>query len=697
MPIFPVYFARAFVYDASMRFLWLSLASFPTLLAASLLTSDTVFDWRTPGSPQISPDGRRVVYTLETADRFADTFHSNLWIASTDGKDNRPLTSGKWKDLLPRWSPDGSKLAYLSTRAGKPQIFIRWMDTGAEAKITDLENSPSALSWSPDGEWLAFLARVPAKPGWAIPPIKAPAGATWAEAPVVETRLKWRADGIGGIGQRPLGFAHVFVVPVTGGAPRQVTGGDFDHGGEPAWTPDGKSLLVHAARRADADTTLYGEDIWRFPLDGSAPVQLTRIDGLETNPIVSPDGRYIAFTGFADKGNSSHNTNLYVMNADGTGLRQLGKELDRSYGTPVWEANSRNLLAIVEDSGRSHLYRVPLDAPPVPLTRGNGRYATAYASAEAFTVAANGQVAISYSSPNEPKDIVTFQPGAAPRKLTAANAGLMAARAIGKVEEVNWKSFDGKPMQGWLIYPPGFDAAKKYPLILDIHGGPHAMYGVEFNHQMQIFAARGFVVFYSNPRGSTGYGEQFGNMIHGNYPGDDFTDLMTGVDAVIAKGFIDPKKLCVTGGSGGGLLTAWTVTQTGRFAAAVSQYPVTNWITQTGSSDIGLVMIRWMKAAPWENPQQYIAHSPVFFANKVTTPTMVLTGEEDWRTPMGQSEEFYFALKARKVDSVLVRVPKEPHGIRGAYPSHRVAKIEHILGWMETYTKAPAASGVSGQ
>lgn len=205
---------------SEMRSLSLLLASLPALLAAPPLTSDSLFDWRTPASPQIAPNGRHVVYTLETPDRFADTFHSNLWIASTDGKDHRPLTNGKWKDLLPRWSPDGSKLAYLSTRAGKPQIFVRWMDTGAEAKITDLENAPSALTWSPDGEWLAFLSRVPAKPAWTINMPKAPTGATWAEPPVVETRLKWRADGIGGIGQRPLGFAHVFVVPVTGGAPR---------------------------------------------------------------------------------------------------------------------------------------------------------------------------------------------------------------------------------------------------------------------------------------------------------------------------------------------------------------------------------------------------------------------------------------------------------------------------------------------
>ncbi|MEO6758624.1 MAG: DPP IV N-terminal domain-containing protein, partial [Saprospiraceae bacterium] len=500
-----------------MRLLALCLSVVVQAAASPALTSESLFAWRTPSNPQISPDGKRVVYVLETADRFADAFHSTLWIVSTDGKDHRPLSSGKWKDSLPRWSPDGSKLAYLSTRAGKPQIFVRWMDTGAEARITDLENSPAVLSWSPDGEWLAFLARVPGKPGWSITMPKAPTGATWADPPVVETRLKWRADGVGGIGQRPLGFAHLFVVPVTGGTPRQLSDGDYDHGGDPSWMPDGKSIVVHGARREDADAVLYGDDIWRFSLDGGKPVQLTKVAGTETNPLVSPDGKYIAFTGFPDKGFSSHNTNLYVMNADGTGLRQLAAGLDRSVSAPQWEAGSRGLLAIVEDSGKSHFYRVPVDGSAVAVTAGNGRYATAYASAEAFSLSKGGRVAVSYSSPNEPKDIVTFAVGGAMTRLTETNKGLMAGRAIGKVEEIVWKSFDGRAMQGWLIYPPGFDAARKYPLILDIHGGPHAMYGVEFNQQMQIFAARGFVVFYANPRGSTGYGEEFGNVIHGNY------------------------------------------------------------------------------------------------------------------------------------------------------------------------------------
>jgi dipeptidyl aminopeptidase/acylaminoacyl peptidase len=294
------------------------------------------------------------------------------------------------------------------------------------------------------------------------------------------------------------------------------------------------------------------------------------------------------------------------------------------------------------------------------------------------------------STASEPADVVAFPVDrpADMRRLTAVNEALLAQREIAPVEEISYPSFDGKPIQGWMVKPARFDASKKYPLILDIHGGPHAMYGLEFSHQMQCYAARGYVVLYTNPRGSSGYGEQFGNVIHLNYPGDDYQDLMRGVDFAISKGYVDPQRLAVTGGSGGGLLTAWIVGHTDRFAAAVSQYPVVNWISQAGTADLGYMFADlWMKAMPWENPEQYIKHSPIFFAQNFKTPTMVITGEADVRTPMGQSEELYFALKARKVEAALVRIPDEPHGIRGAHPSHRIAKIEHVLTWIDRFTK----------
>ena len=669
-----------------MRFLLLLLVALPGF-SSELLGPDTIWDWRTAGSPRISPDGTRIVYQLEWADKMADAFHTNLWIVAANGKNNRPLTQGKHRDTAAVWSPDGKRLAYISTKSGRPQIVVRWMDSSEEAQITNLESAMSDLAWSPDSKWIAYFSRVGVKPKWTVKSTPPPSGAKWTEGPSVVTKLRWRSDGIGGAGLLPESISHLFVIAADGGAPRQITTGDYAHSGPAAWTPDAKTIVLSAARRDDADGILYPEDLYAIDVASGNARRILDRKGPEGEPAVSPDGKWIVFLGFEDRGQANHSNRLWVIGIDGKGLKLLGGSIDNNYHSPVWKLDGTGVYVVIESKGQSHLHYASLNGNIEPLTSGNLRFATSYGPSDRITMANNGDVAITSSSPDHPKDVyaIALASGAKPRQLTNTNEGLLAARKMGRTEDLNWKSTDGKPMQGWIILPPDFDAAKKYPLILDIHGGPHMMYGVEFQHQMQMFASRGFVVLYTNPRGSTGYGEEFGNMIHTKYPGDDYHDLMTGVDAVLAKGYVDPKRLYVTGGSGGGLLTAWIVTQTDRFAAAVSQYPVTNWFTQAGSADIGLLMTRWMNAMPWENPQQYISRSPVFFANKVKTPTMILTGEEDWRTPIAQSEEFYFALKVRGVDTVLVRFPKEPHGIRGAFPSHRILKVEHILGWFDKH------------
>lgn len=669
-----------------MRFLLLLLVALPGF-SSELLGPDTLWDWRTAGSPRISPDGTRIVYQLEWADKMADAFHTNLWIVAADGKNNRPLTQGKHRDSAAVWSPDGKRLAYISTKSGRPQIVVRWMDSSEEAQITNLESAMSDLAWSPDSKWIAYFSRVGVKPKWTVKATPPPSGAKWTEGPSVVTKLRWRSDGIGGAGLLPESISHLFVIAADGGAPRQITTGDYAHSGPAAWTPDAKTIVLSAARRDDADGILYPEDLYAIDVASGNARRILDRKGPEGEPAVSPDGKWIVFLGFEDRGQANHSNRLWVIGIDGKGLKLLGGSIDNNYHSPVWKLDGTGVYVVIESKGQSHLHYASLNGSIEPLTSGNLRFATSYGPSDRITMANNGNVAITGSGPDHPKDVyaIALASGAKPLQLTNTNEGLLSARKLGRTEDLNWKSIDGKPMQGWIILPPDFDAAKKYPLILDIHGGPHMMYGVEFQHQMQMFASRGFVVLYTNPRGSTGYGEEFGNMIHTKYPGDDYHDLMTGVDAVLAKGYVDPKRLYVTGGSGGGLLTAWIVTQTDRFAAAVSQYPVTNWFTQAGSADIGLLMTRWMNAMPWENPQQYISRSPVFFANKVKTPTMILTGEEDWRTPIAQSEEFYFALKVRGVDTVLVRFPKEPHGIRGAFPSHRILKVEHILGWFDKH------------
>jgi acylaminoacyl-peptidase len=657
-------------------------------------TSD-LWDLRQVSDPQIAPDGRSVIYVITRADRMNDAFHSNLWIASTDGKSQRPLTSGAFRDTSPRISPDGKRLAYLSNRSGKTQIHVRWLETGEDAPVTALEQSPSGVEWAPNGEWIAYRSRVPAKPAWSVKMPERPAGARWADPPIVVTALRWKADGAG---ITPPGYQHVFAVPAAGGKPLQITSGDFNHGGEFSWMPDSKSIVLSASRIPDADYNLEGGEIYRFSLDGQV-TQLTSRRGADANSVPSPDGKLIAFTGFDYKFQSYTVQNLYVMDADGRNVRLLSAKLDRDVRSLRWSADGRKVYFLADDRGGSHFFVAALDGTVEQLTTGPQRFGSAYAASSPFDLSPGGMVAVTRTAWHEPAEIFVF-PATEPSRrvqVTRVNESLMAQRQLGAVEPVEYASFDGRKIQGWIIKPPDFDPARKYPLLLDIHGGPHAMYGVEFNHEFQVQAARGFVVLYTNPRGSTGYGEEFGNVIHTNYPGDDYKDLMAGVDMMIGKGYIDAKRLTVTGGSGGGLLTAWIIGKTDRFAAAVSQYPVTNWITQAGTADGGYThSALWLKSMPWENTKLFLEKSPIFYAANFKTPTMVLCGEEDLRTPIAESEELYFALKARKVPSVLVRIPKEPHGIRGAFPSHRIAKMEHILGWMEKWTGTGAARAESG-
>jgi dipeptidyl aminopeptidase/acylaminoacyl peptidase len=654
------------------------------------LNTDTIWEIRSVGDPQITRDGKSVIYVLGFNDKMSDQKLSNLWTVSSDGKDNRPLTTGAFRDSSPRISPDGTRIAYLSNRSGKVQIHVRWLDGSQEAQVTDLQQAPGNIEWSPDGKWIGYTARVPSKPDWSVRLPEKPNGAKWADPPIVITKLRWTADGQGIL--QP-GYTHVFAVPASGGAPKQITNGDYNHGGGAgggfAWSFDGKSIYVATNRTPDADYLLEGGDIYAYSVEDGSVKQLTDRKGPDTDPVPGPGGKKIAYIGHDWKFQSYTVNHLYVMDADGKNSKNITASLDRDVRSPHWSWDGKTIFFLVEDHGNTQIYTAdPESGAVMPLTGGVQQLGVGGAG-EGFTLANNSMIATVRSTPNEPGDVVLL-PGhrqGAPARLTQVNESLLSQYQLSPVEEFTYDSFDGKNMQGWIIKPPNFDPSKKYAFILDIHGGPHAMDGVSFKHEFQIQAAHGYVVLYMNPRGSTGYGEEFGNIIHTHYPGDDYKDLMIGVDKMAEKGYIDPKKLCVTGGSGGGLLTAWTIGHTDRFAAAVSQYPVTNWITQAGTADGGYTHAAlWMKTLPWDDPKQFIEHSPIFFAKNFKTPTMVITGEADRRTPIAESEELYFALKAQKVPAVLVRVPDESHGIRG-HNSHYIDKIEYILAWMEKYTK----------
>jgi dipeptidyl aminopeptidase/acylaminoacyl peptidase len=646
------------------------------------LNTGTIWEMRTVTDPQISKDGKTVIYVLGWSDKMVDQRFSNLWIVSSDGKDNRPLTTGSFHDSSPRLSPDGTRLAYLSNRSGKTQIHVRWLDTAQEAQITDLEQSPSNIEWSPDGKWIGYTARVPGKNDFSIRLPEKPNGAKWQDPPIVVTQLRWTADGTGIL--QP-GHTHIFAVPATGGAPKQISSGEYNHTGV-SWSADGKWIYTATNRIPDAEYSLEGGDIYAYSVDDGSVKQLTHRKGPDTDPVPGPTGKKIAYIGHDWKFQSYTVNHLYLMDPDGGNPKNITASLDRDVRSPHWSWDGKMIYFLVQDHGSTQLYSVDVASEAVKqVTTGTQELGMG----GGFTLASNSMIATVRSTPDSPGDVVVLPATrqAPPVRLTSANESLMSQYQLGSVEEFSFDSFDGKPMQGWIIKPPDFDPSKKYPFILDIHGGPHDMYGVNFQHEYQIQAAHGYVVLYMNPRGSTGYGEEFGNIIHTHYPGDDFTDLMLGVDKMIEKGYIDPKKLCVTGGSGGGLLTAWTIGHTDRFAAAVSQYPVTDWITQAGTADGGYThSALWMKTFPWENPQQFIEHSPIFYAKNFKTPTMVITGESDRRTPIAESEELYFALKAQKVPAVLVRVPREFHGIH-VYDSHYIDKIEYIMAWMEKYTK----------
>jgi len=651
------------------------------------LTLADYLEWEEVINPQIAPDGQRIVYTRRSVDKLKDVWRSALWMVNADGSRHRYLVDGGGAV----WSPDGTRLAYVARgEPGGAQIFVRWMDAeGATTQITHLTRAPGSLAWSPDGKSLAFVMTVPSQDDWRLDLPPMPPGASWTPPPKVVTRLQYRVNGVGYTDD---GYRHIFVVPAAGGTARRLTDGDWNHGA-PEWTPDGSEILFSSLRVPDADWAYDESEVYAVTVATGAIRQLTRRNGPDDGPRVSPDGRLVAYTGFDASDDTYVAARVYVMNRDGSNPRDLMRGLDRYPRTLMWAGDSRGVYFSVAQDGRVHLYYAPVDGSgPRRLTEGDHLL-------QSTSMSPAGRVTGVRTDAREPGDVFVLdvaRPGDI-RKLTDVNGDLLAGRSLAQVEEIWYPSFDDLRIQGWIVKPPDFDPAKKYPLILAIHGGPHAMYGyggaplggiVYYWYDWQDFAADGYVVLYTNPRGSSGYGSAFGNAIKNAYPGDDYRDLMIGVDSLLGRGYVDERNLFVFGCSGGGILTAWTVGHTDRFAAASSNCPVTNWLSFVGTVDFPLSWYRNFAKLPWEDPSEHIRRSPLMYVGNVTTPTMIMVGEEDLRTPPAQGEEFYQALKLRKVPTALVRFQGEPHGFH-VKPSNYIRSQAYMRSWFERHKRGP--------
>lgn len=642
-----------------------------------VLDKETFLEMESVGNPEISPDGRQIVFTRTWVDKVKDQYRSNLWIVDVEGTRVRQLTEGMWRDSDPVWSPDGKRVAFLSDRSGSTQIHVLWVETREVTQLTHLGRAPSNLRWSPDGKSIAFTQMVPDEdPILSIRLPERPRGAEWARPAVVVDRLSWARDGQGFI---PKGYTHVFVIDATlGGTPKQITSGKYNHS-NPEWSADGKTLYVSAIRKPDAEYLRGDSEIYAVDLRTLDIKALTDRKGPDGNPRVSPNGEWIAYTGYDHKNYTYHLSNLYLMGKNGESKRTWVEGLNNSPGDITWAPDSSGVYFTVGERGVTTVYFAPVTGPMRKVLEG-------VHTLSSLSVAKNGQVAAIRSTFKEPPHLVTFNLRGENnlKKLVDVNEDVLGDITLGEAEELWATSPDGWKIQGWLIRPPDFDPNKKYPMVLWIHGGPWSMYSVAFNWAFQNFAANGYVVLYTNPRGSTGYGQQFVNGIQYSYPGKDYDDLMAAVDAAVAKGYIDEKNLFVCGGSGGGVLTAWIVGHTDRFAAAVSMRPVINWHSFVGTTD-GASWYDQFQKFPWEDPMEYALRSPLHYVANVKTPTMIMTGEADLRTPIGQSEEFYRALKMLKKETLLVRMPEEYHGWRR--PTHQLAQQLYLLAWFEKYRR----------
>lgn len=644
-----------------------------------------VFDLEYVSDPQISPDGSSIVYRKMGFDVMEDKAKGSLWIVKSDGSSNEKLTHGETSELSARWSPSGDRLAYISSTEQGSEIYMYWLSTGRTARISQLPFSPSSLTWSPKGDQLAFSMFVEEAPPILAKIPKKPKGAKWAPSPRITDRLYHEADGKGYI---PTGYHHIFVISPEGGAPIQLTKDAYQHKGELSWSGDASKIYFSSNRSDDWEYDFRNSDIYSVSVSDGTITKVIETKGPANNPKVSPDGKQLAFLGFEDKVQAYQVTKLYLHTLGGSGIKEITTKLDRSITGYQWDAKSKGIYISYDHHGNSKIAYLSLSGKVDELAgdMGGTSLGRPYAGGS-FSVSNTNQIAFNKSRPDHPADLVLLDvKNKQTKRLTALNKTLFNHRELGKVEEIWYTSSeDNRKIQAWLVYPPNYDKNKEYPLLVENHGGPILNYGDRFSAEMQLYAAAGYIVLYPNPRGSTSYGEEFGNLLYNNYPGEDYNDVMDGVDYCIKQGIAKEDQLYVTGGSAGGIMTSWIIGKNNRFKAAVVAKPVMNWISKT------LVADNYFRYAnsrypgqPWENFDGYWKFSPLSLVGNIKTPTMVLVGMEDLRTPPSEAKQLYHALKLRKVETVLVEIPKASHGIANR-PSNLITKVAHTLAWFDKY------------
>ncbi|MDX1537085.1 S9 family peptidase [Arsukibacterium sp.] len=648
--------------------------------------AEDIFALEYASEVQISPDGSQIVYVRASNDIMTDSTRNSLWLLDVKTGKQLPMFADNFNYSQPRWSPDGKKLAFISNVSGSRQIHLHYLAENKTAQLSRLPQSPANLSWSPDGTQLAFTMNVAASEADVkkrVKKVKKPEGAKWSESAVVLDRARYQADGQGFLKPQ---FRQIFVLPATGGSARQLTSGDFHHGSDLTFSPDSKALLFSANLDPEWEYQPRDSNLYRLDLASNKLSALTTMAGDESAPVFSPDGKQLAFLWNSNALVPYSNSKLKVLNLSSNNINDIAADFDRSIAAANWLSN-QSFVVQYDDRGQRKLATLSYKGKLTELTASLGGVSQPqpYLSGS-YSVSDNGIIAYTHGTSQRPSDVAVLQKGKS-TVLTALNEDLLGHKKLAQVHEITYKSsFDGEQIQGWYMTPPDFEPSKKYPLLLEIHGGPHLAYGAQWSAEMQRYAKEGYVVFYDNHRGSSSYGERFALLLQNKYSSpEDYADHDSGVNAMLELGFIDENNLFIGGGSAGGIAAAYAIGLTNRFKAAAVVKPVINWLSKVLTGDSYLYQtFHQFPGVPWEHVEHYWQRSPLSLVGNVQTPTIIITGEQDRRTPISESEQFYQALQIRRVDTALVRIPGSPHGISNT-PSRMIEKVEYMLAWYEKY------------